>query len=71
MRLIACSICSKTKFELLARHPGAGVRRSDIGPDVRSFPLGNYLVLYRRITDGVEIIRAVHEQRDLSKFKLS
>lgn len=58
------------KFELLARNPGLGIRRPEISPDLRSFPVGNYLILYRSIPNGVEIVRVVQGQRDLTKLKL-
>ena len=37
------------KLELLAEFPGLGRPREEPGRSVRSFPVGNYLLLYRRI----------------------
>jgi toxin ParE1/3/4 len=31
--------------------------------DLRTFPAGNYLILYRQIDDGAEIVRVVHGAR--------
>lgn len=43
--------------------PGAGVARPDIRPDLRLFPMGDYLILYRTIDGGVEIVRVLHGAR--------
>ena len=53
------------KSRNLADNPGLGAQRSDIAPAVRSWPVGNYLILYREIEDGVEIVRYVHGARGL------
>lgn len=43
--------------------PGIGVARPEVRPDLRSFPIGNYLILYRQIGEGAEIVRVVHGAR--------
>ncbi|WP_349627444.1 type II toxin-antitoxin system RelE/ParE family toxin [Rhodopseudomonas palustris] len=35
-------------FDLLTPNPGAGRRRPELSPTVRSFPVGSYLVFYGR-----------------------
>ncbi|WP_207787819.1 type II toxin-antitoxin system RelE/ParE family toxin [Candidatus Thiosymbion oneisti] len=45
------------KFFVLAEQPRLGPRRPDIAPELRYFPVGNYLILYREISAGVEIVR--------------
>jgi len=57
-------------FENIYRHcqqlgkmPGIGVARPDVRPDLRVLPVGNYLILYRQIDDGAEIVRVVHGAR--------
>ena len=47
----------------LAETPAMGVARSDVRPGLRTFPVGNYLILYRQITGGAEIVRVVHGAR--------
>lgn len=49
----------------LARSPGMGRARPEIGKGVRSFPVGRYLVFYRLVGDGIEVFRAIHGARDL------
>lgn len=53
------------KCHLLAEHPRLGPARPDIRPDLRYFPVGSYLIFYREIPGGVEIVRVVHGARDL------
>ena len=47
----------------LGEMPEMGVARPDIRADLRTFPVGNYLVLYRQIENGAEIVRVVHGAR--------
>jgi toxin ParE1/3/4 len=54
-----------SKCELLARSPMIGRARPELRSDLRSFPYGSYLILYRIIDGGVEIVRVVHAARNL------
>nr|WP_292335451.1 type II toxin-antitoxin system RelE/ParE family toxin [Mesorhizobium sp.] len=46
------------------RHAGNGcVARPEVRAGLRTFPAGNYLVLYRQIEDGAEIVRVIHGAR--------
>ncbi len=56
------------KFAALGRNPFIGRGRPELRPDLRSFPFGAYLILYRAIDDGVEIVRVVHAARDLDQL---
>jgi toxin ParE1/3/4 len=51
--------------DVLGQYPKIGPDRSNIVPGVRSFPVGNYLIFYREISQGVEIIRVLHGARNL------
>ena len=42
-----------------------GRARPELRADLRSLPFGAYLILYRVVEDGVEIIRVVHAARNL------
>ena len=55
----------KQKFEALARNPNIGRARPELRAEWRSFPFGNYLIPYRAIPDGAEIVRVIHGARDL------
>jgi toxin ParE1/3/4 len=53
------------KCEWLSRMPMMGRARPELRPDLRSFPHGAYLILYRPIDGGAEIVRVVHAARNL------
>jgi toxin ParE1/3/4 len=53
------------KFSLLAANPKLGPARPDIAEDCRYFPVGRYLILYRLIADGIEVVRVVQGSRRL------
>jgi toxin ParE1/3/4 len=52
-------------FLLLADFPGMGPARDDLRAGVRTFPERNYVILYRVVDDGVDILRVVDGRRDL------
>ena len=51
---------------LLAENPKLGQARPDIAEDFRYLPVGRYLMLYREIPGGIELVRVVHGMRRLS-----
>jgi len=54
------------KLYILSDQPEMGVARLDAFPDVRIFPIGNYLIIYRPLSDerGIELIRVYHGARE-------
>ena len=42
-----------------------GRTRNDLATGLRSFPVGNYVILYRPLENGVEVVRVVHGSRDI------
>jgi toxin ParE1/3/4 len=52
-------------FDRLRESPGIGLARPHLGPNIRSFPVGNYLIFYRPIRGGIEIIRVLSGYRDI------
>lgn len=40
----------------------------DIAKALRYHPVGNYLLLYRVIPNGIELVRVVHGARDLQQL---
>jgi toxin ParE1/3/4 len=55
-------------FELLSQQPELGAARADIAPELRHFPVDNYLILYRLVGDDVEIVRVVRGSRSLTEL---
>jgi toxin ParE1/3/4 len=49
----------------LADFPDLGPARPDIAPDARMLTIDNYIVLYRRDGDDIEIVRVTHGARRL------
>jgi len=56
-------------FQKLAQMPGMGRQRVELAPGLRSFPVGSYVVFYREIPDGAQIVRVLHGARDLSTVR--
>jgi toxin ParE1/3/4 len=52
------------RFKALAKQPQAGQARPGLAPELRFLPVGNYLIFYRPIENGVEIARVIHGARD-------
>lgn len=52
-------------FKLLARRPWIGRARPELYPDLRSFVVANYVVLYLPLTNGIDVIRVLHGARDI------
>lgn len=56
-------------FLLLAEHPHIGRHRDeDLRPGLRSYPVGNYTVIYRAHKEDVVILRIYHGKRDYIRF---
>ena len=53
------------RFQFLAAFPAAGRERNNLMRGVRSYPVGNYVLFYRQVDDGVEILRVFHGARDI------
>jgi len=53
------------KLQTLARNPGLGRRREELLAGLQSFPVGNYVVFYREIENGIDVIRILHGSRDI------
>jgi toxin ParE1/3/4 len=56
------------KFEAIGMTPGLGVSRPEVRAELRSFSFGNYLILYRKVEGGAEIVRVMHGARDWQKL---
>ena len=52
----------------LARFPEMGASREELMPGLRSLPIGNYVVFYLQIEDGIEIVRVLPGMRDIDAF---
>jgi toxin ParE1/3/4 len=50
---------------LLAEYPGIGARRDELATDLRSYPVGNHLIFYRRVPGGIQVIRIMDGRRNI------
>lgn len=60
----------EARFSVLAQTPQMGSRRDEILPALRSSPVGNYLIFYHPLPDGIEILRVLHGARDIAAILL-
>ncbi|MBD2509408.1 type II toxin-antitoxin system RelE/ParE family toxin [Nostoc sp. ATCC 53789] len=55
-------------FRKLAAMPGIGRNRPELGEGIRSFSSGNYVIFYRTVEGGIQIMRVLHGARDIEKI---
>jgi toxin ParE1/3/4 len=53
------------EFTTLSRHPLMGRSRPELAPELRSFPVGNYIIFYRPLQNGIEVMRVLSTARDI------
>lgn len=53
-----------SRFPKLAAMPQLGRRREELAPRLRSFPVSRYVIFYRPMENGIEIVRVLHGARD-------
>jgi toxin ParE1/3/4 len=54
-----------SKCERLVQYPKMGRKRDELVTDLRSFPAQEYLIFYRIIPIGIEVIRVASGYQDL------
>jgi plasmid stabilization system protein ParE len=56
-------------FGRLAQRPGLGHTRSDLTErDVRFWPVGSYLIVYRDVPTSLQIVGVLHGARDVTEL---
>jgi toxin ParE1/3/4 len=53
-----------SRFPTLASMPHLGRHREELAARLRSFPVGNYVIFYRPMNSGIEVVRVLHGARD-------
>jgi toxin ParE1/3/4 len=53
------------RFHLLSQYPRMGRSRDDLRPSLRSFPVGQYVIIYTIEDEDVEILRVFHGRQDI------
>jgi plasmid stabilization system protein ParE len=55
-------------FEMLAKGPSMGHTRSDLTErDVRFWPVGQYLIVYRSLPTPLQVVAVLHGARDVAE----
>ena len=57
------------KCEMLASQPLIGEARPDLAANLREVPVGNYVIFYRPLADGIEVVRVLHAARNVANFE--
>jgi toxin ParE1/3/4 len=57
-------------YEDFLDFPETGHSRDELSSGYRSFPKGQFVIFYRLISEGIEIIRVVHGARSLDEIFL-
>jgi toxin ParE1/3/4 len=52
-------------FQMLVENPLAGRERPELRRNLRSFPVGNYVVFYSPVSDGIEVVRVMNSRQDI------
>ncbi|MEI7702353.1 MAG: type II toxin-antitoxin system RelE/ParE family toxin [Planctomycetia bacterium] len=52
-----------------ASQPRLGEARFDLMPDCRHFSVGQYVIYYRPVKDGIELIRILHGARSVDDLQ--
>lgn len=52
-------------FQMLVENPLAGCERPELRKDIRSFPVGSYVVFYIPLSDGIEVARVMNSRQDI------
>jgi toxin ParE1/3/4 len=55
-------------YQQVADNVEMGRRRSEIAPEMRTAPFGDYIIFYQPIRDGVAIARFLHGARDIEEM---
>ena len=57
---LICDVC-----DLLSSQPRMGKSYDELGEDVRSFPIRGYVLIYRPLEHGIELLSALHHSQDI------
>ena len=59
-----------SKLGTISHNPYIGKARPEIEQDLRSFPVGRYIVFYFPLSDGIDVIRILHGSRDIENIDI-
>lgn len=53
------------KAKILSESSEVGMDRPELGQNLKSFPVDRYLLYYRSVQTGIELVRVLHGSRDI------
>ena len=53
----------RRKFETLATFPELGAIYDELEPGLRRYPAGTYVIFYKDVPDGIQVVRVAHGAR--------
>jgi toxin ParE1/3/4 len=56
------------RCDFIATTPNFGELRPEFGADIRSYTVGRYVIFFRSIEDGIEVVRVVAGDRDIREL---
>lgn len=54
-------------IERVADDPGRGCVREEVREDYRSYTIGSHALFYLTRTDGVDVVRVLHQRKDYGR----
>jgi toxin ParE1/3/4 len=54
------------KLRLLAEQPNLGRSRGELAENMRSYPIGRYVIFYIVMPSCIQVVRVLHGARDLA-----
>ena len=52
--------------ERVAEFNDMGIDRPELASNLKSFPVDRYILFYRQIENGIELVRVLHSSRDIN-----
>ena len=56
------------RLSALAQFPDMGIKRDELMPSLRSLAIGNYLIFYLTLHNGIEVVRILPGMREIDPF---
>jgi toxin ParE1/3/4 len=56
------------KLQTLTSFPQLGPSCEELATNLRCLPVGNYIIFYRPLDNGIEFVRVLHGRRDIKSI---
>ena len=57
----------RSAVERIAENPGQGRQCDEIRPGYFKYASGSHVLFYRRISDGIDVVRVLHQRMDFDR----